>query len=168
MTIEIENSYGDVPVPEYQEIIRNVAEKALDYVQCPYETVIYVLLTDNEAIRKINLEQRGIDRPTDVLSFPMAEYPVSGDFSTLEEKEPDVFHPETGELLLGDIVISMDKVRAQAGEYGHSMQRELAFLTAHSMLHLTGYDHMAQDERLLMEEKQEEILRLCGYIRKSP
>ena len=77
----------------------------------------------------------------------------------------DCFHPETGELLLGDIVISVDKVMEQAEKYGHSQTRELAFLVAHSMLHLFGYDHMEDEERLVMEEKQEEILKIGGYCR---
>ena len=77
----------------------------------------------------------------------------------------DYFNLETGELLLGDIVISVDKVEEQAEKYGHSQARELAFLTAHSMLHLCGYDHMEEDERLVMEKKQEEILSLKGYTR---
>ena len=96
----------------------------------------------------------------------MTSYERPADFSDLEDREPEAFHPETGELLLGDIIISMDKVKEQAKEYGHSCERELAFLVAHSMLHLMGYDHMEEEERLLMEEKQEEILRKCGYVRK--
>ena len=83
----------------------------------------------------------------------------------LEEQSEDYFNPETGELLLGDIVISIDKVDEQAEKYGHSKERELAFLVAHSMLHLCGYDHMEDDERLVMEKKQEEILAGKGYTR---
>lgn len=95
----------------------------------------------------------------------MADYPVPGDFSDIEERDPDAFHPETGELMFGDIIISMDKVKEQAKAYGHSNTRELAFLVAHSMLHLMGYDHMVEEERIVMERKQEEILKSCGYIR---
>ena len=165
MKIEIEYSYEDTFIPDYEEIIRRVVETALDYENCPYEAQVYVLLTDNEEIHQVNLEQRQIDRPTDVLSFPLAEYTRPADFSDLEERESDVFHPETGELMLGDILISMDKVKEQAREYGHSEQRELAFLVAHSMLHLMGYDHMEDGEREEMERKQEEILTQCGYLR---
>lgn len=165
MHIEIEYSYEEKFIPTYQEIIENVVNTALDYEQCPYEAQVYVLLTDNEEIHQFNREQRQIDRPTDVLSFPMASYNRPADFSDLEEREPDAFHPESGELMLGDILISMDKVREQAGEYGHSPERELAFLTAHSMLHLMGYDHMEEEERKTMEKRQEEILKICGYVR---
>ena len=124
-----------------------------------------MLLTDDQEIHRINQEFRGIDRATDVLSFPMGDYETPSDFERLEEVAEDYFNLETGELLLGDIVISVDKVEEQAEKYGHSQARELAFLTAHSMLHLCGYDHMEEDERLVMEKKQEEILSLKGYIR---
>ena len=165
MTIEIEYCYEEKFIPDYETIIQTVINTALDYENCPYESQVYVLLTDNEEIHQMNLEQRQIDRPTDVLSFPMATYTTPADFSDLEEREPDAFHPETGELILGDILISMDKVKEQAREYGHSCKRELAFLVAHSMLHLMGYDHMVDEERLVMEKKQEEILLQCGYVR---
>lgn len=167
MNIEIEYCYEEKFIPDYETIIHTVINTALDYENCPYESQVYVLLTDNEEIHQVNLEQRQIDRPTDVLSFPMASYTAPADFSDLEEREPDAFHPETGELILGDILISMDKVKKQALEYGHSCKRELAFLVAHSMLHLMGYDHMADDERLVMEKKQEDILSLCGYVREG-
>ena len=124
-----------------------------------------VLLTDDEEIHRINQEFRGIDRATDVLSFPMGDYETPSDFERLEDMAEDYFNLETGELLLGDIVISVDKVEEQAEKYGHSQTRELAFLTAHSMLHLCGYDHMEENERLVMEKKQEEILSLKGYTR---
>ena len=164
MTFEIENVYPEVVLPDYETVIKNVIEAALDYEKCPYEAQVYVLLTDNEEIHEINKEHRQIDRPTDVLSFPMVEYEEAGQFDFLEDQY-DCFHPETGELLLGDIIISMDKVKEQAKAYGHSNTRELAFLVAHSMLHLMGYDHMVDEERKVMEAKQEEILKNCGYIR---
>lgn len=167
MNIEIEYTYPEIVVPDYETIIKRVVEAALDYEKCPYESQVYVLLTDNEEIHEINREHRKIDRPTDVLSFPMVTYLTPADFSDLEEREPDGFHPETGELILGDILISMDKVKEQANEYGHSTVRELAFLVAHSMLHLMGYDHMGEEERKVMEEKQEEILKNCGYVREG-
>ena len=84
-----------------------------------------------------------------------------------EEGEADYFDPESGELLLGDIIISADKVKEQAQKYGHSEKREFAFLTAHSMLHLCGYDHMAEEEAKLMEQKQEEVLTVLGITRDS-
>ena len=162
MTFEIENVYPEVVLPDYETVIKNVIEAALDYEKCPYEAQVYVLLTDNEEIHQINREHRQIDRPTDV---PMADYPVPGDFSDIEERDPDAFHPETGELILGDIIISMDKVKEQAKAYGHSNTRELAFLVAHSMLHLSGYDHVEDEERIQMEDMQREILERRGYRR---
>ena len=165
MTIEIEHAYSHKLVEDYEEVINRVIEEALDREACPYECQIFVLLTDNEEIRTINREQRCIDAPTDVLSFPGTDYPAPADFDSLEETDPDAFHPDTGELMLGEIVISMDKVKEQAEEYGHSMTRELAFLTAHSMLHLMGYDHMTEAEAKDMEERQELILSKCGYVR---
>ena len=93
-------------------------------------------------------------------------FDTPGDFSNIEEQE-DCFHPDTGELMLGDIMISVEHVFAQAKEYGHSVRRELAFLVAHSMLHLMGYDHMEEEERRLMEERQEAILERIGITRDS-
>ena len=138
---------------------------ALDYVDCPYEAEVNVLFTDNAGIHEMNKEFREIDRPTDVLSFPMVEYEVPGNFDNLEEEQEECFHPETGELLLGDIVLSYDKIKEQAKEYGHSELRELCFLVAHSMLHLAGYDHMEDGEREQMERMQREILEKLGILR---
>lgn len=165
MTINIEyEAEKKLNIP-YEEIIREVVTATLDYEKCPYEAEVNVLLTDDGEIHRINQEFRGVDRATDVLSFPMGDYETPSDFERLEEMAEDYFNLETGELLLGDIVISVDKVEEQAEKYGHSQARELAFLTAHSMLHLCGYDHMEEDERLVMEKKQEEILSLKGYTR---
>lgn len=142
----------------YKKIVDDVINATLDFEKCPYESEVNIILTDNEEIHKINKEYRDIDRPTDVLSFPMIDYTIPGDFSLLEEIEGDYFNPETGELILGDIVISVDKVFEQAESYNHSVTREFAFLIAHSMLHLCGYDHMEPEEAKTMESKQEEIL----------
>ncbi len=164
MTVEITWETEKKLSFDAEAVLKRVVEAALDAENCPYECEVEILLTDNEGIREINRENRGIDAPTDVLSFPMADYPSPGDFSRLEE-DPDCFHPETGELLLGDIVISQDKVLEQASLYGHGEERELAFLAAHSMFHLMGYDHMEEEERLVMEEKQEKLLQSLGILR---
>lgn len=148
-----------------EEIIRDIISAALDYEQCPYEAEINVVLTDNPGIQQVNREYRQIDAPTDVLSFPMLEYVTPSDFSQAEDMFADCFNPESGELMLGDIMISVDKVTEQAEKYGHSQKRELAFLVAHSMLHLFGYDHMEDAQRLVMEQKQNEILESRGYAR---
>lgn len=149
----------------WEEIIREIVEASLDFEGCPYEAEVNVILTDNDGIREINRQQRDIDAPTDVLSFPMVDYERPSDFDHVEEAVEDYFNPETGELMLGDIVISVDKVEEQAGKYGHSQRRELAFLVAHSMLHLCGYDHMEDGEREEMEARQREILETRGYTR---
>ncbi|SHI30238.1 rRNA maturation RNase YbeY [Parasporobacterium paucivorans] len=149
---------------DYKSLLEEVIEEALDYMDCPYEAEINVILTDNENIQSINKEFREMDRPTDVLSFPMVSFGKPGDFSFLEE-EQSCFNPETGELMLGDIILSVEKVREQAATYGHSEKRELAFLTAHSMLHLFGYDHIEEQDRILMEKLQEEILQKMNIHR---
>ena len=165
MTVTIEYEASEKLSLPYEEIIRDVVEESLDYLSCPYEAEVNVLLTDNEGIHQSNLDTRGIDAPTAVLSFPMGDFEEPGDFSRLEEQPEDYFNPDTGELMLGDIVISVDKVMEQAEKYGHSQTRELAFLVAHSMLHLSGYDHMEEEERLQMEQMQREILERRGYRR---
>lgn len=165
MTITIEyEAEKQLDLP-YEEIIQDVVNESLDYEKCPYEAEVNVILTDNQAIQEINREHRQIDAPTDVLSFPMVDYEAPSDFDHVEDAVEDYFNPETGELMLGDIVISVDKVEEQAEKYGHSQTRELAFLVAHSMLHLCGYDHMEEEERLLMEARQNEILERRGYTR---
>lgn len=158
MTIDFENeSVRDLGIDLY-EIAEQVISFTLDYMNCPYEAQVSLLITDNEEIHRMNLEHRQIDRPTDVLSFPMVEYEVPGEFDFLEEEGDDCFEPDSGELMLGDIVISADKVAEQAEEYGHSVKREYAFLITHSMLHLMGYDHMTEEEAAEMERLQKEIL----------
>ena len=118
----------------------------------------------NEQIQEMNVNFRNIDRATDVLSFPMVDYEVPGEFDFLEYRD-DCFNPETGELVLGDIVISKEKVISQAEEFGHSIKREYAFLIAHSMLHLSGYDHMEENERLEMERMQRELMEKLNILR---
>ena len=165
MTINLEEEYQlDLGIP-YYEIAQRVVNGALAFQQCPYECEVNIILVDNEKIHNINLECREIDRPTDVLSFPMAEYEEAGDFSLLEEEQPECFHPESGELMLGDIIISLDKVKEQAQNYGHSYIREYAFLIAHSMLHLMGFDHMVKEEEIVMFQKQDEILQKLDITR---
>lgn len=145
---------------ELEKLVRDVCEKALDSEECDFDAQISLTLTDNESIREINNEQRGIDRATDVLSFPMLEFDENGDCE-------DAFYETDGDfVLLGDIVISMERAREQAEEYGHSFKREIAFLTAHSMLHLLGYDHVDDPEgEKIMFAKQENILQSLGITR---
>lgn len=149
---------------DYEKVICDIVNEALSQYHCPYEVEVSVTLTDNQRIQEVNREYRDMDRPTDVLSFPMVEYELAGDFSRLSSQQ-DIFNPDTGSLMLGDIMISVDKVMEQADLYGHSPVRELAFLTAHSMLHLFGYDHMTEEERMDMESRQEILLQNKGYTR---
>ncbi|MBQ6361973.1 MAG: rRNA maturation RNase YbeY [Lachnospiraceae bacterium] len=145
-----------------EKVIERVVDQSLAEEGFPQDMEVNVLLTDDDSIHEINLSEREIDAATDVLSFPMIEYEVPGDTAALEEADID---PETDEMILGDIVISLEHVIAQAEEYNHSHRRELAFLTAHSMLHLMGYDHMTDEMRADMEERQEKILAACGIPR---
>lgn len=165
MTIHIENESEESLEFNYQEIIQKVVEECLDFEECPYEAEVNILLTNNEEIHQINREYRDIDSPTDVLSFPNIDYECPGNFSNLEESTEAYFNPDTGELFLGDIVISVEKAVSQAQEYGHSLEREIAFLVAHSMFHLFGYDHMIEEERTLMEDKQRKVLNNLNILR---
>ena len=165
MTYFVENETEVTFTFDVEDIVKQVAEAVLDAEGCPYETQVNVLLTDNAGIHEFNKEYRGIDRETDVLSFPNLDFEEPGDFEAAEEHEADCFDPDSGELILGDIIISVDKVAEQAESYGHSTKREFAFLVAHSMLHLCGYDHMETEEAKVMEGKQEEILTALGITR---
>ena len=164
MTYGFEDEVGVTFDFDHMDVYKRAVDTVLDLEGCPYEAEVNLLITDDEAIKEINLEQRGIDAATDVLSFPMVQYEQAGDFSGLEERD-DTFNIETGELMLGDIVISIDRVKAQALEYGHSIKREMAFLIVHSMLHLIGYDHMEDKDRTVMEEKQRMVMDKLGILR---
>lgn len=161
--IEIEEEI-DIPA---EQIVEDVMTAVLDMEGCPYEAQVNLLITDNDGIWEFNREHRKVDAPTDVLSFPMIAFDSEADFSVVEEDEAGYFEPESGELLLGDIIISWDKVKEQAEKYGHSRKREFAFLTAHSMLHLCGYDHMEAEKARIMEEKQESVLNSLGITREN-
>ena len=165
MTLNFEE---EVTVPfdfEYESLAREVISFTLDHENFPYEPEVNLTLTDNDGIHEINKMYRQIDRPTDVLSFPMLSYEAAGDFSKLEDDYDDNFNPDTGEIMLGDIVISVDKVLEQAESYGHTPRREYAFLIVHSMLHLFGYDHMTPEEAAQMEAKQRQILEEMNITR---
>ena len=166
MNLVIEKETDDSFDFDYEEAAKSIIDQALDYLNCPYEVQLNLTLTDNEGIHAINKEYRQIDRPTDVLSFPLIDYPEPNVFpESIEDDAEDYFDLDTGELMLGDIIISVEKCKEQAKEYGHSELREYSFLIVHSMLHLFGYDHMEDDERTVMEEKQREILDKAGITR---
>ena len=141
--------------------IRRVIRTALAAEGVTFRCEVDVLLTSDNGIQDINREQRGIDAPTDVLSFPMF------DLTPGELPDPDTdADPETGCVPLGDMVISMERVAAQAKEYGHSNRRELSYLVVHSILHLLGYDHMDEGaQKARMREREEAILAELGQTR---
>lgn len=154
---------GDCKI-DFENHAKVVIDGVLDYLNCPYECEISVLMSDDSYVRTINLEQRNIDKSTDVLSFPMVEWEKICDFETIENDRM-YFHPDSGELMLGDVVISFDTMLRQAKEYEHSILREYSFLLVHSLLHLLGYDHMEETERESMESIQDEIMNHLGISR---
>ena len=167
MTSYVENETETIFDFNIKEILDMVMQEVLLAENCPYEAQVNLLITNNDGIREYNRQYRNIDNPTDVLSFPMIAFEQEADFSVVEKNEADYFDPESGELILGDIIISAEKVKEQALKYGHSEKREFAFLTAHSLLHLCGYDHMEADEAKIMEDKQEAVLQKLGIVRKN-
>ena len=133
-------------------LVRRAVEATLEYEGYQNNAEISVTFTDNEKIQKINNEFRGIDKPTDVLSFPLTDY-ESSNVPFVDELDGS----------LGDIVISLERADEQANEFGHSFEREIAFLTVHSMLHLLGYDHVnSEEEELVMRKKQSDVLKNMG------
>lgn len=166
MTLQMEEETTVPFLFDYKKVARDVIHEALSFEKFPYEAEIGMTLTDDASIQDINCRFRQIDRATDVLSFPMFSFKAPGDFSAIEDAF-GAFYPKTEEVLLGDIVISVEHVTAQAKIYGHSEKREFAFLIAHSMLHLMGYDHMEPGEQAVMEEKQAQILRNLNITREE-
>ena len=165
MTFCVENEIeADFPF-DMEAVAEQVIRKVLEAEKCPYEVEVNLLITDAEGIRTYNREYREIDRETDVLSFPGVDYESPSDFSLVQEDENMYLNPDTEELVLGDIVICAARVFSQAEEYGHSLLREYAFLIAHSMLHLFGYDHMEEVERKEMEMHQKKIMELVNITR---
>ena len=138
----------------YNRIIRTCVEAVLAEEKVDIPCEINILVTDDKGIHAINLGSRGIDKPTDVLSFPMFEL-NAGDYP---EDWSDYVDPETGLLPLGDMCISLERAKSQAEEFGHSLRREVGYLTIHSMLHLLGYDHLDEgEEKKKMRKKEEKI-----------
>lgn len=157
--INIENEQEIKEVnKDLESLLHSVVKKALEYENIEENCEVNILLTDNESIREINNEQRNIDSATDVLSFPylMIE---DGELIVSEEDYYD------GYLQLGDIVISLERAGEQSEEFGHSYEREVGFLTCHSVLHLLGYDHEEECEREIMRQKEEAVLELLDLTR---
>ena len=164
MTIQIDYETERQLDIDYTALANKVAQQILDSENCPYEASVNLVITDNEEIKRVNAEFRSINAPTDVLSFPMIPFETPADYSVVEDQD-EYFDLDTDELLLGDVMISVDRVFSQAEEYGHSTEREFSFLFAHSMLHLLGYDHMETEEAAVMEAKQAQALKVLGINR---
>lgn len=142
--------------------IRKCIKAVLDAQRAPVPCEINVLITDNMGIQAINQAYRNVDAPTDVLSFPMFDFEPG----KLPENLDALLDPETGLLPLGDMVISLERARAQAKDFGHSLKREIGYLTIHSILHLFGYDHMDEGPmKKQMREREEAILKIIQLPR---
>jgi len=152
--IFIKNEQKAVKItPEIRKLIKTAVTEALAFEEFDEKAEVSVTITDNAAIHELNLEHRGVDRPTDVLSFPL-----------FEDDDDDAM--EYGAVVLGDIVLSIEKAAEQAEEYGHSIEREIAFLCVHSVLHLLGYDHeTSEEDEKDMFSRQEMILVKMGLER---
>ena len=132
---------------EYEEIYSSLVSRTFNHLKLKFDPIISVSLVDNEFIHKMNREYRGIDRPTDVISFAF-----------LDNEDREALYKSKEPVCLGDIYISVDKAKEQAKEYGHSLKRELSFLFVHGLLHLLGYDHMTEEDEKVMFRLQDEIL----------
>lgn len=154
LKIYFENAQDKLPLTyKMKMLIREAVETTLDFEDFQNHCEVSVTFTDNEGIHELNKKFREVDKPTDVLSFPLFDF----------EGETD--EPPVDEIMsnLGDIVISLEKAKEQADEYGHSFEREVAFLCVHSMLHLLGYDHeTSEEDEVEMRSKQTEIMRIMG------
>ncbi len=155
LRVDIENQQKAVKIPTgLRMLIRRCCHAVLELEQVDGSVQVDVTLVDNDRIHQVNLEQRGIDAPTDVLSFPLGENGVYD------------LHPETGEKLLGNIMLSLEQAEKQAEDYGHTFNREVGYLTVHSMLHLLGYDHVQGGmEAVRMREKEETVMKQVGLPR---
>lgn len=151
--VDIDDRQDIVPAgPGLDEIIKNVIRETLVSENFTAEADVSVSLVDNKEIRELNREYRGIDLPTDVLSFPMLEGEDNLQISDMP-------------LMLGDIVISLERALEQSRDYGHSFEREVGYLTAHGILHLLGYDHQNDEDREIMRQKEESVLEKLGLRR---
>lgn len=164
MTLLFENESSETFSFDPFEQAKLVIDKTIEMEDFPFESQVSLTLVDEDTIKEINRENRDIDKVTDVLSFPMLNLSSPSDFSDIENDDGN-FDYETGEALLGDIVICVQKVKAQAKDFGHGEIREFSFLIAHSMLHLFGYDHMSDEEEKVMFSRQEEILSALSITR---
>ena len=164
MRLNIDCEIGEMPIG-LEDLLNRVMAACLKVEGVPENCAANMLITDDATIHEINREQRGVDRATDVLSFPSIQYPAgttARDNIRLLRREYD---PDAGGLYLGDIVISLEHARAQALEFGHSAEREIGYLTAHSLFHLMGYDHMTDGDKAVMRARDEAAMALVDLKR---
>lgn len=157
INIDFLNNQSEFETNNFENIICKVAEEVLLIHNVTKNVEISVVFTDDAEIKSINSDFRNINSSTDVLSFPQYEYSIPGDVSKIEDMT----------LILGDIIISLEHAEAQAIEYNHSINREVGYLSAHSMLHLLGYDHMNDEDKKLMREKEELIMKNIKLTRED-
>ena len=151
---------------ELINIINEVCEQSLKAEEMNFPYQISLLFVDNEEIREINRETRGIDKATDVLSFPMLDYPKDKVFKEVyKDTKFNEIYLDGDELVLGDMVLSLERAKEQSIEYNHSFNREVCYLVVHSILHLLGYDHMEDEEKKRMRKREEEILGSLNITR---
>ena len=163
--IHLENEAGLTAEFDLAATAELVSSTVLQRENCPRECEIELLITDEDTVRQINREYRMIDRTTDVLSFPNIEWDAPADYDCDGFRDELLTDPDNGLLMLGQIVLNASKILSQAEEYGHGVRREYAFLIAHSMLHLLGYDHMTEEEAAEMERRQDQYLNEIGITR---
>ena len=165
MTINIEETgTGVLPTDlDCRATAELVTEGTARFVGAEYDLTVDILICDEEEIRQLNRDFRGMDQATDVLSFPNLEFEAPAVWPA--EIDPMLLDPDSGELMLGNIAVCRQRILSQAEQYGHSARREYAFLITHSLLHLCGYDHIGDQEREQMEEAQRQILNDLGITR---
>ena len=158
--IQIYREKRNLGYPEAAKLVRRAAKAALKAQGVDEDCIINIMLTDDEGIHAINLEQRGVDAPTDVLSFPMNEL-TEGEF----DAEVCEYDFESGKVLLGDMVIDLERCAKQGEEFGHGFAHEVSYLTVHSVLHLLGYDHLDEGMRKrAMRAREKAIMEILGNI----
>lgn len=166
MTIYLEDETGFFnQYPDIYKKVESVIERCLDEEEVPYEVEVSLTMVDISRIHEINNEYRGIDRPTDVLSFPQIEAKEIGHIDWDQIDYSSCVNYDTEEVMLGDIILCDEKAKEQAAHFGHSLEREVCFLVAHSMFHLLGYDHMTPEDEKKMVNKQESVLQYLSILR---
>lgn len=159
--IKVEFPGSEAESREARQLMEHAADAAYNMFGYSHSAAIDIFLITNEEIRELNREHRGVDKPTDVLSFPMTDIKNGQTLGSWE----DFADPATGEVFLGDVVISLERAKAQAAEYGHSFDRECAYLTVHSLLHLLGFDHESESDKLVMRKYEEQAMEKLGLVR---